>query len=412
MVHAILHPILRRMIAVGALEVRYADGTTASYGDGAGEPVAVRLTNAGARRIALKQGLGLGEAYMDGDLEFEAGDIWRLLEITSANLVRRPPPRPGRLTRGLHALQRRLRQWNDRRAARRNVAHHYDLPDDLYRGFLGADMQYSCAYFANADMSLDEAQAAKLGHIAAKLHIAPGQRVLDVGCGWGGMALALAQRFAVRVTGVTLSAEQLAVARRRAEEAKLGDRVQFSLTDYRDLTGPFDRIVSVGMLEHVGAPNFRAYFDQIARLLTDDGAAVIHAIGRMEPPGVTDPFIRKYIFPGGYIPSLSQVTSAIEEAGLWMTDIEILRRHYAETLRCWRMNFWSRRADMVRQHGERFCRMWEFYLAGAESAFRFGRLFVFQIQLAKRAGALPITRDYMLEAERSVGPREEALRRA
>ena len=302
MVHAFLHPILRRMIVVGAIEVRFADGSTASYGDGAGEPVTVRLTNAGARRIALRQGLGLGEAYMDGDLEFEAGDIWRLLEITSANMARRPPPRAGRLTRALHGLQRRLRQWNDRRAARRNVAHHYDLPEDLYRGFLGADMQYSCAYFANGEMNLDEAQAAKIAHIAAKLHIAPGQRVLDVGCGWGGMALALAQRFGARVTGVTLSAEQLAVARRRAEDVRLGDRVQFSLTDYRDLTGPFDRIVSVGMLEHVGAPNFRAYFDQIGRLLTDDGVALIHAIGRMEPPGVTDPFIRKYIFPGGYIP--------------------------------------------------------------------------------------------------------------
>lgn len=226
------------------------------------------------------------------------------------------------------------------------------------------------------------------------------------------MALALAQRFAAKVTGVTLSGEQLAVARQRAEEAKLGDRVQFSLTDYRDLTGPFDRIVSVGMLEHVGAPNFRAYFDQIARLLTDDGVAVVHAIGRMEPPGVTDPFIRKYIFPGGYIPSLSQVTAAIEEAGLWTTDIEILRRHYAETLRHWRLNFWARRPDMVRQHGERFCRMWEFYLAGSESAFRFGRLFVFQIQLAKRADALPVTREYILEAERSAGPGEETLRRA
>lgn len=412
MVHALLHPILRRMIAVGALEVRYADGSVAIYGDATGEPVAVRLTNAGAQRIALKQGLGLGEAYMDGDLEFEAGDIWSLLEITSANMARRPQPRSGRVTRAAQGLQRRLRQWNDRRAARRNVAHHYDLPDDLYRGFLDADMQYSCAYFARDDMSLDEAQAAKIAHIAAKLDLRPGQRILDVGCGWGGMALALAQRFGARVNGVTLSAEQLAVARQRAEEAKLADRVQFSLTDYRDLTGPFDRIVSVGMLEHVGAPNFRAYFDQIARLLTDDGVAVIHAIGRMEPPGVTDPFIRKYIFPGGYIPSLSQVTSAIEEAGLWMTDIEILRRHYAETLRRWRLNFWSRRADMARLHGERFCRMWEFYLAGAESAFRFGRLFVFQIQLARRADALPTTRDYMLAAESSAGPREETWRRA
>ncbi len=409
MAHMLLHPILRRTIEVGSLTVRYADGSVQTYGDGSGTPVRVALTNAGARHIVFKQGLGLGEAYMNGDLAFEMGDIWRLLEITSANMVRRPPPRPGGLTRVLHSLQRRFRQWNDRRAARRTVARHYDLPNDLYRGFLDADMQYSCAYFAREDMTLDEAQVAKVAHIAAKLDLSQDQRVLDVGCGWGGLALDLARRFGAKVTGVTLSAEQLAVARRRAEDAGFAGRVRFSLTDYRDLTGPFDRIVSVGMLEHVGAPNFRAYFEQIARLLTDDGVALIHAIGRMEPPGVTDPFIRKYIFPGGYIPSLSQVTAAVEEAGLWMTDIEILRRHYAETLRHWRLNFWSRRAEMAARHGERFCRMWEFYLAGSESAFRFGGLFVFQIQLAKRAGALPITRDYMLAAE---APAMEALRRA
>ncbi len=412
MAHILLHPILGRAIEVGSLAVRYADGTVQAYGDGSGTAVRVALTNAGARRIVFNRSLGLGEAYMNGDLEFETGDIWRLLEITSANMARRPPARPSSLARALHSLQRRLRQWNDRRAARRNVARHYDLPEDLYRGFLGADMQYSCAYFAHDNMTLDDAQAAKAGHIAAKLDLAENQRVLDVGCGWGGLALDLAERFAVKVTGVTLSAEQLAVARRRAEDAGLAGRVRFSLTDYRDLTGPFDRIVSVGMLEHVGAPNFRAYFEQVARLLTDDGVALVHAIGRMEPPGVTDPFIRKYIFPGGYIPSLSQVTSAIEEAGLWITDIEILRRHYAETLRHWRLNFWSRRAEMAERHGERFCRMWEFYLAGSESAFRFGGLFVFQIQLAKRSDALPIVRDYMLTAEAPAGLREEALRRA
>ncbi|MGI8840779.1 MAG: class I SAM-dependent methyltransferase [Caulobacteraceae bacterium] len=412
MAHALLHPILRRMIEVGALTVRYADGAAVSYGDGTGTPVRVRLTNAGARHIAFRQGLGLGEAYMNGDLDFEAGDVWSLLEITSANLTRRPRRSPSRPTRAVHALQRQLRQWNDRRAARRNVARHYDLPDDLYRGFLDADMQYSCAYFASDDMTLDEAQAAKIAHIAAKLDLRPGQRVLDVGCGWGGMALNLAERHGAEVTGVTLSAEQLAVARRRAADAGLADQARFSLTDYRDLTGPYDRIVSVGMLEHVGAPNFRAYFEQVARLLTDEGVAVVHAIGRMEPPGVTDPFIRKYIFPGGYIPALSQVTAAIEEAGLWMTDIEILRRHYAETLRHWRLNFWSRRPEMAERHGERFCRMWEFYLAGSESAFRFGRLFVFQIQLSRRPDALPITRDYMLAAEAAGPLAAEKLRRA
>jgi len=252
-------------------------------------------------------------------------------------------------------------------------------------------------------MSLEAAQAAKKTHIAAKLRLAPGQKVLDIGCGWGGLGLDLAAHYGVDVTGVTLSSEQLAVARHRAKDANLEDRAHFSLIDYRDVSGPFDRIVSVGMFEHVGAPNYRAFFERIGDLLANDGTAVIHSIGRMDGPGVTDAFIRKYIFPGGYVPALSQVTTAVERAGLWITDIEILRLHYAETLRHWRRRFLSAHAAIEEVYDTRFCRMWEYYLAASEMAFRHKGFFVFQIQLAKRVDSVPTVRDYMVESE-TAGP--------
>ena len=260
-------------------------------------------------------------------------------------------------------------------------------------------MQYSCAYFPRPGMSLEEAQAAKKTHLASKLKLRPGLRVLDIGCGWGGMGLTLARDYGVEVTGVTLSEEQFALATRRAEQAGLTERARFALTDYRDVVGTFDRVVSVGMFEHVGAPNYAAFFEQIQGLLSDDGVAVVHSIGRMDPPGTTDAFIRKYIFPGGYIPSLSQVTSAVELAGLWITDIEILRLHYAETLHHWRQRFLADREAIVAIYDERFCRMWEFYLAICELSFRAGTSMVLQLQVTKRVGALPITRDYMSNAE-------------
>jgi cyclopropane-fatty-acyl-phospholipid synthase len=255
------------------------------------------------------------------------------------------------------------------------------------------------------DMTLEAAQAAKKTHIAAKLRIDPGHRVLDIGCGWGGMGLTLARDYGAEVVGVTLSTEQLSLANERASSERLAGHAEFTLKDYRDVEGPFDRIVSVGMFEHVGAPNYVGFFNKVRDLLTDDGVAVIHSIGRMETPGVTDPFIRKYIFPGGYIPALSQVTSAVERAGLWITDIEILRYHYAETLRCWRERFMADRAAIAALYDERFCRMFEFYLASSELSFRTGTTMVMQLQLTKRAGALPITRDYMVAAERAVQPR-------
>src|SRR6185312_14910426 len=310
----LLHVLFAKTLRAGRLTVRYADGSAETFGDGSGPPVAVRLTRAGALRIAMDAGLGLGEAYMEGELVFEQGDLWDLLTLVGRNLPNRRTPRQNLFTGLKDAVLRRLRQANSRAASRRNVARHYDLSADLYRRFLDADMQYSCAYFSDDAMTLEEAQAAKKAHIAAKLDLRPGLRVLDIGCGWGGMGLTLARDHGVEVTGVTLSQEQLAIANRRAAAAGLAGRVRFSLTDYRDVSGPFDRIVSVGMFEHVGAPNYPAFFRKVRELLADDGVAVIHSIGRMAPPGVTDSFIRKYIFPGGYIPSLSQVTPAVEEA--------------------------------------------------------------------------------------------------
>jgi cyclopropane-fatty-acyl-phospholipid synthase len=273
-------------------------------------------------------------------------------------------------------------------------------------------MQYSCAYFARPDMSLEEAQGAKKAHIAAKLRLAPGMSVLDIGCGWGGMALTLAEDYDVKVHGVTLSTEQLAVAERRARERGLEGRVRFTLTDYRDLRGPFDRIVSVGMFEHVGAPNYLAYFQQVRDLLTPDGIALIHSIGRIDPPAVTSPFIAKYIFPGGSIPALSEVTAAVEQSGLWTTDIEILRLHYAETLRCWRMRFLAQRDAVREMYDERFCRMWELYLGMSELSFRAGSHMVIQIQLARHVNAVPIVRDYMVDNERAAAKPAPARRQS
>jgi cyclopropane-fatty-acyl-phospholipid synthase len=395
-----LHRFLKSNIRLGRLSVVYSGGSVENYGDGTGSIVAVRLTRAGAVRIGVNPGLGVGEAYMAGDLTFDQGDIFELLTMVGRNFTLRPAVGRNLARRLWTWLVRNLQEINGRVEAQRNVHHHYGLSFDLYRRFLDADMQYSCAYFARPEMSLEEAQAAKKDHLAAKLRLRPGMHILDIGCGWGGLALTLAEDYGVKVHGVTLSTEQLAVAERRAKEQGLSDRVRFTLTDYRDLRGPFDRIVSVGMFEHVGAPNYRAFFEQVRDLLTPDGVAVIHSIGRMDPPAITAAFIRKYIFPGGSIPALSEVTAAVEDSGLWSTDIEILRLHYAETLRCWRERFLAERAAVALMYDERFCRMWEVYLAMSEISFRAGSHVVWQLQLAKRIDTLPITQDYMVDAER------------
>jgi cyclopropane-fatty-acyl-phospholipid synthase len=395
---SMIDSVLSRMIKVGDLTLHLPGGRTKRAGDGTGKPVEARVNARGLRRIAANPSLGFGEAYMDGDLELLQGTCWDLLEIVGRSGARAPKGRGNLLKRTSKAIRRKLQQMNGRIASRRNVAHHYDISNDLYRRFLDADMQYSCAYFARPDMTLEEAQAAKKAHIAAKLSLdKPGTTVLDIGCGWGGMAMTLARDYGADVTGVTLSTEQLELARERAAKAGLTDKVRFELTDYRDVTQQFDRIVSVGMLEHVGAPNFGDYFATVKRLLKDDGSALIHAIGRMSGPGLTNAFTHKYIFPGGYIPGLSEIVAAIEDQGLWITDIEILRLHYAETCRHWRTRFLAD-PEIPALYDARFRRMWEFYLAGAELGFRYGGHMIFQIQVAKRVGTLPMTRNYMLDA--------------
>jgi cyclopropane-fatty-acyl-phospholipid synthase len=407
-----LQTLLNSSFKAGDLTVVYPDGKRVRYGDETGPQVVVRITGRAIRRIGLSLSLGFGESYMDGDLSFERGDIFDLLDIAGHNLALRPPPGRHPFSRAITWVARHIQELNDRTRARRNVHHHYDLSEDLYRRFLDEDMQYSCAYFARPEMSLEQAQAAKKAHIAAKLRLEPGMSVLDIGCGWGGLGLTLAEDYGVKVHGVTLSTEQLAVAERRARERGLGDRVRFTLTDYRDLRGPFDRIVSVGMFEHVGAPNYLAYFEQVRDLLRPDGIAVIHSIGRIDPPAVTSPFISKYIFPGGSIPALSEVTGAVEQSGLWTTDIEILRLHYAETLRCWRERFLAQRDAVREMYDERFCRMWELYLGMSELSFRAGSHMVVQIQLAKNVNAVPIVRDYMVDDERAAARPQYTRRQA
>jgi cyclopropane-fatty-acyl-phospholipid synthase len=381
------------VIWTGRLTVIAPDGAPIQAGDGPGAGgVTVRIRDwRTLYRLVTDSDLALGEGYMDGAITVEGGEISDLLELVGRNLETR-----GKYSRSVSDVVREhIAPRNGRAASRRNAAHHYDLSLDLYRRFLDEDLQYSCAYFERPGMSLEAAQSAKKRHIAKKLLLAAGQHVLDIGCGWGGLALTLAEEHGVDVTGVTLSEEQLVVAQERARRRGVDGRVRFRLEDYRDVEGVFDRIVSVGMFEHVGKSNYQAYFDAITRLLSDTGVAVVHAIGHTRPTGATAAWIAKYIFPGGYIAALSEVLPAIERAGLWVTDIEILRLHYAETLKAWRARFAAHRSEIAELYDERFCRMWEFYLAVSEMAFRHRGCMVFQIQLAKRVDALPITRDYM-----------------
>ncbi len=346
-------------------------------------------------RLFFRPHMALGEGYTDGTLTIENGDIYDFLDLISSNLgiADRLPLDALRLQIG--RLARRLQQFNPLGQAQKNVHHHYDLSGTLYDLFLDRDRQYSCAYYSAPDLSLDHAQEAKKQHLAAKLLLKDGQKVLDIGSGWGGMGLFLAQAAKVDVTGVTLSTEQHGVSQQRAANTGLADRVRFDLRDYRQVSGKFDRVLSVGMFEHVGVPHYQEFFGKLSDLLTDDGVAVLHSIGRMDGPGTTSPWIRRYIFPGGYSPALSEVIPVIERCGLWITDIEILRLHYAETLREWRRRFIANRKRVAQLYDERFCRMWEFYLAASEAAFRHRGLIVFQIQVAKQVDSVPLTRDYI-----------------
>jgi len=391
----LLSIFLSRFIRHGSFTVTTVAGNTYTFGDGSGRPVAARFTNAKAQRaVLLNPELRLGEAYMDGTFVLERGSIADALAILLRQERIAPPTwtLPWRLVRYLF---RRLQQFNPRFRARHNVAHHYDLDGRLYALFLDADQQYSCAYFEEPNQSLDDAQLAKKRHLAAKLRVEPGASVLDIGCGWGGLALYLAEVAGARVTGITLSQEQYARAQQRALERGRAKNAIFRLEDYRDVTGRFDRIVSVGMFEHVGVGFYDTFFRKGAQLLADDGVFLLHTIGRSGPPSVTNPWIAKYIFPGGYIPALSEVLTAIQHAGLMVTDVEILQLHYAETLKAWRERFLAHREDVERLYDGRFVRMWEFYLASSEMAFRESDLVVFQIQMAKRKGVVPATRDYI-----------------
>jgi cyclopropane-fatty-acyl-phospholipid synthase len=394
----LLRVALQNLIRAGNLRVTTSRGSTLSFGDGTGNPVAIRFVTAAAERgVLLDPEVKVGEAYMDGTLVVEQGSIADVLEVVLAQCVHGAPPIWARLQWLIRYLYRRLKQFNPPPRARRNVAHHYDLDGQLYTLFLDADRQYSCAYFETPDQSLDDAQLAKKRHIAAKLLSVPGQRVLDIGCGWGGLALYFAEFLDARVTGITLSQEQLAFARQRAVEKGLCEATEFRLQDYRDVQEKFDRIVSVGMFEHVGVGFYETFFRSCARLLDDDGVLLLHSIARSEGPNVTNPWIEKYIFPGGYVPALSEVLPAIEKAGLLVTDIEILRLHYAETLRNWRERFLAHREAVERLYDQRFVRMWEFYLAAAEMAFRSQAMMVVQMQLTKRQGVVPMTRDYIMD---------------
>ena len=393
---SLIKPAMQTIVKAGRLTIINAAGRRQTFDSGApGPTVTVRLHSAFLPlKLLTRPSLALGEAYMDGALTIEEGDIRDLLAVLTSGLEALDQLPIERLRAPLARLATRL-SANRRAKASRNVAHHYDLSNDFYALFLDDDWQYSCGYFCDGCNSLEDAQSAKRSHIARKLMLEEGMQVLDIGCGWGGLALEFATSHAAKVTGISLSEEQLRLARGRAEDAGLSGDVRFENRDYRDLEGKFDRIVSVGMFEHVGLPSYETFFRSLERHLAPDGVAVIHSIGRMAPPGGKDPWINKYIFPGGYVPSLSETLAVVERTGLWVSDIEVLRLHYADTLQHWNARFQENRARARDLFDERFCRMWEYYLAACEMMFRNGDLMVFQLQLTRKRDAVPLTRDYL-----------------
>ena len=399
---AALNHVLRNFVTHGRLTVSWPDGSLSTYTGQPGPEAMVALGDTNTvRRVLLNPLLAVGEAYMEGGLRPIDCTIYDLLNLFVANMESETSSNPMIALRA-KAMQsvRRMSQFNPAKRARRNVAHHYDLNGRLYSLFLDRDRQYSCAYFPRGDETLEEAQLAKKRHIAAKLRLdRPDLEVLDIGCGWGGMALTLARDYGARVTGVTLSTEQLAEAQARAEAEGLSDRVSFELLDYRAINRRFDRIVSVGMFEHVGVNHYRSFFDVVKRFLLPDGVMLLHTIGRSDGPGATNPWFTKYIFPGGYSPAMSEVLPAIEKAGLIVNDVEVLRLHYAETIRHWRRRFAANRDAIAGLYDEKFCRMFEFYLAGSELAFRYEGHVNFQIQMTRAIDVVPITRDYIGVAE-------------
>ena len=397
--------VFKTFVQTGRLMVEDARGKRHVVGDGEPPRAGIRIkSRALERRIFFTPKLAIGEGYMDGELEIIEGDLYDFLDLCMANLGNLPQSRFHRWAETLRDKVALWQTFNPIHKAAGKVRHHYDLNGQLFDLFLDTDRQYSCAYFKSPNDSLEQAQAHKKRRLAAKLHLADGHRVLDIGSGWGGLAMTLAGLRDVTVEGVTLSEEQYQHSRRRIDNAGLAERVRIHLQDYRQVQGHFDRIVSVGMLEHVGPRHYLEYYRKIAQLLTDNGVAVIHAIGKFHTPAPLNPWMAKYIFPGAYTPTLAEQTKAIEKAGLWVTDVEILRVHYADTLKAWRRRF-QQNIDTARAlYDDRFCRMWDFYLAGCEAAFRRGELMVFQIQLAKAVDTLPLTRDYMADYDIQTQP--------
>ncbi|MBR0655536.1 SAM-dependent methyltransferase [Plastoroseomonas arctica] len=396
----LLSNLLTRFIRNGQMRLIDAEGTTHVFGgQGPGPVVTLRISDPKLyNRIALNPELHAGEAYMDGTLTFEdgsdVGDFMTLFSYNRSGLASAPSQQ---LLRSAWRGLKRWHQANPLGKAAENARHHYDLKTELYRLFLDAGLNYSCAFFEHPETdTLEQAQEAKLARITAKLAAKPGMVVAEVGSGWGSMAIHIAKTTGARVVAINVSPEQIRVARDRAEEAGVAGLVEFRELDYRVLEGRFDRVVSVGMMEHVGIGNFDAYFGKIRSLLTDDGFAMVHCIGRMRPPGTTGPFIRKYIFPGGYVPSLSEVFAATERMGLWVADMEVLRLHYHYTLQHWRRRFAANRAQAAALYDERFCRMWEWYLAAVDVGFQNGSNMVFQLLLSSQVDAVPIVRDYMM----------------
>jgi cyclopropane-fatty-acyl-phospholipid synthase len=398
---ALLKRLLKSYIRGGALQVIDHSGRTIVAGDGSGPALTLRFKNAAiARKLVLNPAPHLPEGYMNGEIEIEGGSIYDFLLLLKTSRGSGKKPGAERRNKALQKLVRRLFQFNPAPVASRNARHHYDLNADMYRLFLDADMQYSCGYFEQESDSLETAQAAKKRHIAAKLCIEPGMRVLDIGCGWGGMAIYLARECHAEVVGITLSPEQRRIAEARALEAGVAGRVSFLEQDYRAVEGPFDRIVSVGMFEHVGVAHYATFFQKIRELLTDDGIALLHTIARRNGPSATNAFIRKYIFPGGYSPAISEIIPRIEKTRMFINDLEVWRDHYGHTCRHWRQRFAANRDRAAALYDDRFCRMWEFYLATSELTFMQGSHIVTQIQLSKSRRAVPRTRNYIEAWER------------
>ncbi len=392
--------IFKKLIKQGHLRIIESNGRINDFGAVGAKPSATLKLHEKflLQKLPFDFGLRFGEAYMDGKITIEEGTLHDLLTVFSINYHDMVLPGE-KIFKTITPILQWVQQYNPIGKSKQNVAHHYDLSEKLYRLFLDSDMQYSCAYFTNPNNTLEQAQADKKRHIASKLLLKPGMKVLDIGCGWGGLAIYLAKNYDVNVIGVTLSEEQLKLAKERVKAEGLEDKIELRLQDYRHVTESFDRIVSVGMFEHVGVLHYPEFFAKVKSLLKDDGVSLIHSIGRMDGPGTTGAWLRKYIFPGGYAPALSEVFPILEKQEIWATDIEVLRLHYAETLLRWYQNVQQNRAQIAALYDERFCRMWELYLVGAEMDFRYLDTMVFQIQLAKNVNAVPMTRDYIYEEE-------------